>query len=108
MTFGKSLAGGRVVPQMDVDRVAPAIGGGDLGNRAIDGTNAAAATWCDLDDGVFGDRADRFALANLGIMGAAVDRLDDDIMTVGIFIGQAALDDTADKRTGISGGRVID
>src|SRR3546814_3613958 len=41
-------------------------------------------------------------------MRAAVDRLDNDIMAIGIFIGQAALDDAADKGASIGRGRVID
>src|SRR3546814_1000674 len=40
-------------------------------------------------------------------MGATVDRFDNDIMTVGIFVGQAALDDAADQRS-LGRGRVID
>src|SRR3546814_9831895 len=41
-------------------------------------------------------------------MAATVDRLDDVIVAVGIFVRQPALDDTADKGAGIGGGRVID
>src|SRR3546814_15907074 len=48
------------------------------------------------------------SLADLGVMAATVDRLDDDIVAVGIFVRQPALDDTADKGAGIGGGRVID
>ena len=91
--FGKALAGGRIVLQMRVDRVAPAIGGGDFGDRAIGGPNAAAAR-PDLDNRILGDRTDRSALPDLGIMGTAVDGFDDDIMTVGMFVGQSAFDGT--------------
>src|SRR3546814_4144800 len=70
MGFGEALAGGGIVLQMGVDRVAPAIGGGDLGDGMIDRAHPAAARR-DLDDGVFRDRLDRFAFADFGIMGAA-------------------------------------
>src|SRR3546814_5570216 len=88
---------------MRVDRIAPAIGGGDLGYGAIGGANAAVARF-DLHDGIFRYRADGLALADLGVMAATVDRLDDDIVAVGIFVRQPALDDTADKGAGIGGG----
>src|SRR3546814_5494045 len=55
MGFGEALAGGGIVLQMGVDRVAPAIGGGDLGDGMIDRAHPAAARR-DLDDGVFRDR----------------------------------------------------
>src|SRR3546814_8110926 len=57
MGFGKAFAGGRVVPQMRVDRIAPAIGGGDLGYGAIGGANAAVARF-DLHDGIFRYRSE--------------------------------------------------
>src|SRR3546814_19758391 len=82
---------------MGVDRIAPGIGGGDLGDGAIDGPYAAAVRR-DLDDRILGDRADCLALPYLGIVGAAIDRLDNDIMAVGDFVGQPALDHAADKR----------
>src|SRR3546814_7720854 len=37
MGFGETFAGDGVVLQMGVDRIAPGIGGGDLGDGAIDG-----------------------------------------------------------------------
>src|SRR3546814_5666771 len=78
MGFGKALAGVRIVPQMRVDRIAPVIGGRDLDYGAIDGTHAAAAR-SNLDDGVFRDRIDHLALADLGIVGAAIDAVDQKI-----------------------------
>src|SRR3546814_15870165 len=36
MRFGKSIGGGWIMPQMCIDRIAPAIGGGDFGDGAID------------------------------------------------------------------------
>src|SRR3546814_20775049 len=92
---------------MRVDRIAPAIGGGDLGYGAIGGANAAVARF-DLHDGIFRYRADGLALADLGVMAATVDRLDDDIVAVGIFVRQPAPDDTADPGAGIGGRRSHD
>src|SRR3546814_2651523 len=89
MGFGETFAGDGVVLQMGVDRIAPGIGGGDLGDGAIDGPDAAAVRR-DLDDRILGDRADCLALPYLGIVGAAIDRLDNDIMAVGDLVGQPA------------------
>ena len=67
MRFGEAFAGGRIVLQMGVDRIAPAVRRRDLVDRPIDGANAALA-WRDPDDGIFGDRVDQLALADLGVM----------------------------------------
>src|SRR3546814_15444757 len=81
---------------MGVDRIAPGIGGGDLGDGAIDGPDAAAVRRA-LADRILGDRADCLALPYLGIVGAAIDRPDNDIIAGGDFVGQPALAHAAAK-----------
>ena len=105
--FGKTLASGRVVAQMGVDGVAPAVRRRDLDYGSIDGTDAAAARR-DLDDRVVGDRVDRFPPADFGIMGAPVDAVHQQIVTVVVFVSQATHDDAADDRVRPLGRRVID
>src|SRR3546814_7294649 len=83
---------------MGGDRVAPAIGGGDLGDGMIDRAHPAAARR-DLDDGVFRDRLDRFAFADFGIMGAAVDAVDQQIMAVFMFVGERSEEHTSELQS---------
>src|SRR3546814_17816603 len=92
---------------MRVDRIAPVIGGRDLDYGAIDGTHAAAAR-SNLDDGVFRDRIDHLALADLGIVGAAIDAVDQKIVSVFLFVGEAAHHDAADDRGRPRSGGVVD
>src|SRR3989344_9575024 len=107
MRFGEAFAGGRIVLQMGVDRIAPAVRRRDLVDRPIDGANAAIA-WRDPDDGIFWGRVDRLALADLGIMGAPVDAVDQQIMTVFMFVGEPAHHDAADDRRRLLRDRVVD
>src|SRR3546814_18908881 len=54
------------------------------------------------------DRIDHLALADLGIVGAAIDAVDQKIVSVFMFVGEAAHHDAADDRGRPRSGGIVD
>src|SRR3546814_16353829 len=81
MRFGKSIGGGWIMPQMCIDRIAPAIGGGDFGDGAIDLADAMLGGR-DRNDRAIVRRPESLAPADIDIVRASVGRLVDQIVAV--------------------------
>src|SRR3546814_16129335 len=90
MGFGKTDAGGWVVTQVNVDVIPPAIGSRDLGDRAID-LSVLGVLRIDAHDGAFGRGPGGLPLADVDIVGAAVESVADKDVAVGNLVGQATV-----------------
>src|SRR3546814_21035624 len=86
MRFGKSIGGGWIMPQMCIDRIAPAIGGGDFGAGAIDLADALLGGR-DRTDRAIVRRPERPAPADIAIVRASVGRLADQLLAVITSLG---------------------
>ena len=75
MGFGERLRRRRIMPQMQVGRVAPAIGGGDLGDDAV-GIAHLQGSGGDADDRALRGRCDRIATSDVDVMGMTIDPVD--------------------------------
>src|SRR3546814_7025078 len=101
MRFGKSIGGGWIMPQMCIDRIAPAIGGGDFGDGAIDLADAMLGGR-DRNDRAIVRRPESLAPADIDIVRASVGRLDDQIVAVIRFVGETAPGDRKSTRLNTS------
>src|SRR3546814_10389335 len=81
MGFGECLAGTRIMLQMRIDIVAPLVRHSDLRDRPVDLSHPPCARHY-AHDRVALQWLVRLALPDIGIMGATVDAIDDQIMTV--------------------------
>ena len=81
MGFSKALGRGWIMTQMQVDGIAPAMGGCDFGNRPVDGPCLGRFRF-DPDHCAGRDRLHRFAFADIDIMAAPIDPVDNQIMSV--------------------------
>src|SRR3546814_12944548 len=106
MRFGKSIGGGWIMPQMGIDRIAPAIGGGDFGDGAIDLADAMLGGR-DRNDRAIVRRPESLAPADIDIVRASVGRLDDQIVAVIRFVGETAPGPAPDQRAALPRGRSI-
>lgn len=96
-----------IMAQMQVDRIMTVIGCGDLGDGAIDVPDAASH-WGDPNDGVLGNRLDRVATTDIDIVAAPVDPVDQQIVAVAQFIGEATSDHAPDDGRGFRRGGIKD
>ena len=101
------LARRRVLAQVQVDRVAPAVGSGDPRDRAVDLANTAALR-LDPHHRVLGQRLERITPAHGHIVDPAIGRVDQEIMAILQLIGEAALDPAPDQRTRIGRAGLVD
>ena len=85
----KTGAGGRVVTKVDIDVIPPTVYSRYFGNRAID-LPGLGVLRIDAHDGAFGRGLGRFALADVDVVGAAVESVNDQVMAVVDLIGQAS------------------
>src|SRR3546814_1530899 len=95
------------MPQMCIDRIAPAIGGGDFGDGAIDLADAMLGGR-DRNDRAIVRRPESLAPADIDIVRASVGRLDDQIVAVIRFVGETAPGHAPDQPAAMLRGRIID
>jgi hypothetical protein len=107
MRLGKRLARMGIVAEMNVDIVSPAVRGSDLGKGAIDLLDLDGP-WHDAHDRTVRDRLDGVALADVDIMAAAIDTIDDQIMAVVEFVGETARDNAPYDRRCAGCDRIMD
>jgi hypothetical protein len=85
--LGEAGTCGRVVPEMDIDIVAPAVRRRDFGDGAIDSSGPRL----DVDDGALQGRFSRLDLADIDVAAAAADTIDDQLLAVIALVGEPAL-----------------
>src|SRR5258708_6917792 len=81
-----------IVPQMNIEIIAPAVGGGDLNNSTVD-RPPADRFWLHRDDAALPYCIDRFGDTDVYIMAKTVGGIDDEVMAVVEFVGQASFND---------------
>src|SRR5262245_8665391 len=81
MGFGETGAGGRVLTTVDIDVIPSSIGSRDFGNCAID-LPGLGMLRIDPHDGAFGRWLGRFPLADVDIVRATIESVDDQVMAV--------------------------
>src|ERR1700693_353368 len=92
--LGEGGAGGRVLPEMDIDVVAPAVLRRDLGDGAIDRASLGELR-LNMNDGCLPSGLGPLALADIDIVAAAIDAIDDQVVAVIELVGEPARHDPA-------------
>src|SRR5690606_3551256 len=97
MRLGEILRRGRVVTEMKVDAVAASVRRGDLGDGAVGGAGVRGRR-SDAYDRARWKSLRRLAPSDVDIVDAAVGGVDDQVVTIIEFVGQAAFDHPSDDR----------
>ena len=106
MRFSERLGRGRVVAQMQIDRITPAIGARDRVDRPVDLTHTGL-TRHDPNDRALRRCLGRVARTDIDMMDAAIDSIDQQEVPVAMLIGQAARHHLADYRPRFSLQRIV-
>ena len=107
MRFGERFGRARVVPEMRIHVVATIICSSDGGDGPVGDADLSRLRH-DTDDRAFGNCRKIGALADADEMAAAIPAVDDQIMTVGMLVGEPAGREPPDQGRDVSRARIVD